>query len=461
MTMEQNGVILKFDYAGEQTVENITKIVGLVCARYLVPVIDKLNLEANPRSSKTGDVTEAIQDTIKNNPALFPFMSKGILLGASQYERLERNRIRIAVVDSQVEGILDGGHNTLAIGLYILDQALNYAGGQMPRGSKTWDQFKTLWVDNRDKIDTYIKDIQAAEDNSELSFLIPVELLVPRDPQDENCVASFRNDLYSICEARNHNHELDLSTKENQRGYFEALKEVLERHNPQIAERVRWKTNTEGDVKAIDLVAISWIALSLVEPVRDERNMSKKVEPVGPTQIFSAKAACMSQFDKLMGSPDVTIESDDNYRRVLMNDEVKSAFEVAVQLPELYDYIYEQFPRLYNRSGGSYGGITAVKNVNKKTKKVTPFSGKEIDMLSPEGFLIPLLYGLQTLMEATTDSNGQRIIRWKQAPMPYLVNNLERIVKEYRELIVAFDWDPQKVGKSKISYTTALRLFKD
>lgn len=459
--MEQNGVILKFDYAGEQTVENITKIVGLVNARYLIPVIDNLNLEANPRSSKTGDVTEAIQETIKNNPSLFPFMSKGILLGASQYERLERNRIRIAVVDSQVEGILDGGHNTLAIGLYILEQALNHAGLQMPKGSKTWDQFKALWTENRDKVDSYIKEPQSPEGNPELGFLIPVELLVPRDPQDENCVTSFRNDLYSICEARNHNHELDLSTKENQRGYFEALKEVLERHNPQIASRVRWKTNTDGDVKAIDLVAISWIALSLVEPVRDERNTNKRVEPVGPTQIFSAKAACMSQFDKLMGSPDVTIESDDNYRRVLMNDEVLSAFEVAVQLPELYDYIYEHFPRLYNQAGGSYGGIKAVGNVNKKAKKVTPFSGKEIKTLSPEGFLIPLLYGMQSLMEATTDSNGHRIIRWKQAPMPYLVNNLDKIVREYRDLIIAFDCDPQKVGKNKLSYTTALRLFTD
>ncbi len=459
--MEHNGVILKFDYAGEQTVKDITKIVGLVNARYLITVIDHLNLEANPRSSKTGDVTEAIQETIRNNSDLFPFMSKGILLGASQYERLERNRIRINIVDPQVEGILDGGHNTLAIGLYILSEALDYANEQMPKGSKTWDQFKALWDANRDKVENYIKDLQATESNDELSFFVPVELLVPRDPRDEGCVLSFRNDLYSICEARNHNHELDLSTKENQRGYFEALKETLERHNPQITARVRWKTNTEGDVKAIDLVAIAWIALNLVTPVRDERNLNKKVEPVAPTQIFSAKAACMSQFDKLMGSPDVTIESDNNYRRELVNDEVKSAFEVAVQLPELYDYIYEQFPRLYNRAGGSYGGLAAVENVNKKSKKVTPFSGKEIDVLSPEGFLIPLLYGMQSLMEATTDNNGHRIIRWKQAPMPYLVNNLERIVKEYRDVILGLDKDPQKVGKNKLSYTTALRLFKD
>ena len=45
--------------------------------------------------------------------------------------------------------------------------------------------------------------------------------------------------------------------------------------------------------------------------------------------------------------------------------------------------------------------------------------------------------------------------------MPYLVNNLDKIVREYRDLIIAFDCDPQKVGKNKLSYTTALRLFTD
>ncbi len=461
MAMEQNGIILKFDFAGEQTVKNITKITGLVNARYLIPVIDHFNLEANPRSSKTGDVTEAIQSTIEDTPQLFPFKSKGVLIAASQYERLERNRIRISIVDKQVEGILDGGHNMLAIGLYILDKALYYADEKMPRGSKTWDQFKELWVAKRDKVENYISDLQATEADDELNFLVPVELLVPRDPQDENCVFSFRNDLYTICEARNHNHELDLSTKENQRGYFDDFKEILDAHNPQIAERVRWKTNTEGDVKAIDLIALAWIALNLVTPVRDERNTNKLVEPIAPTQIFSAKAACMTQFDRLMGSPDVTAEGDGNYRRELKNPEVMSALKVAVQLPECYDYIYENFPQLYNQAGGSYGSITAVKNVNKRTKKVAPFSGKEIETLSPDGFIVPLVYGLQSLMEATTDRDGQRIIRWKQSPLPYLVNNLERIVKEYYDYIQLCDYDPVRIGKAKFSYRTALDYYKD
>lgn len=72
-----NSIIIKFEGANEQTVGNITKVVGLVQARFFVPIIDTLNLEANPRSSKTGAVTDAIQETIINNPALFPFMSKG------------------------------------------------------------------------------------------------------------------------------------------------------------------------------------------------------------------------------------------------------------------------------------------------------------------------------------------------------------------------------------------------
>lgn len=66
-------VIIKFDFSAEQTVGQVTKAVGLVKARYLISVIDVLDLKANPRSSKTGPVTAAIEDSIENDPALFPF----------------------------------------------------------------------------------------------------------------------------------------------------------------------------------------------------------------------------------------------------------------------------------------------------------------------------------------------------------------------------------------------------
>lgn len=462
MEKAENSVIIKFDFAGEQQVDNIVKINGLVNARYLVSIIDNLGLDANPRSSKTGDVTEAIQRTIAYNPRLFPFMTKGILLAASKYERLERNRIKFSVVDKQVEGILDGGHNTLAIGLYILTKAMEYYGEKVPKGAKTWDQFKEIWTKHRNLVEGYLTDSLKDNKINFLQFYIPVELVVPRDPEDENCVYSFRNDLYDICEARNHNHELDLSTKDNQRGYYDYLKSALENHNPQIAKRVRYKTNTAGEVKVLDLVALSWIALNLIDPVTDEKNSSKQVGPIAASRIFTSKGACATQYDRLMGSPDVTIESDDNYQRQLCNSQIESALNVAVQLPELYDYIYENFPKLYNASSGSYGNITSVKNINEGRKeKKAPFCGKKIETLSPEGFIIPLVYGLQSLMKSEVNSNGERIISWRTAPMPYLVNNLPQIVSEYKDVVVGFDYDPVKVGRSNLSYTTALRLFKD
>ena len=245
---EKKGIIIKFEGHSEQTVGNITKITGLVQARFFVAIIDSLNLEANPRSSKTGAVTDAIQETITNMPALFPFMSKGVLLAASKYERLERGRIKIEPINPKIEGILDGGHNTLAIGLYILGLAMEYHGEKLSSAAKTWDEFKALWTENRNMIESYIRDAQNRETNNLLDFLVPVELLVPRDDTDSACVFSFTNNLLEVCEARNNNAELQLAAKANQKGYFDALQELMKAHNPVIANKIEWKTKDRKSV---------------------------------------------------------------------------------------------------------------------------------------------------------------------------------------------------------------------
>jgi len=158
-----------------------------------------------------------------------------------------------------------------------------------------------------------------------------------------------------------------------------------------------------------------------------------------------------------MSSPDVTIETSADYKRELKNNEVCTAFKIAVELPELYDYIYEMFPRFYNAAGGSYGRITAVKTLNEKRKdKTTPFTEKEIETVSPDGFIMPLVYGLQALME----NNGNNEIRWKQPPMVFLHNNLEKIVAHYAGIFSMCDYDPQKIGKNPQSYAQALAGFK-
>ncbi len=455
--MPSKSVIIKFDFSNEQTVGKITKVVGLVKARYIIPVIDVLDLKANPRSSKTGAVTKAIQESISTDPNLFPFKTKGILLAASQYERLERSRIKMSPDDLEIEGILDGGHNALAIGLYILSEALSYAGEDLPKGEKTWDQFKELWTEYRLLITKYVESAERGRER--FDFYVPVELLIPRDADDMSCVESFKSNLLEICEARNNNVELNIAAKANQQGFFDELKSMMERRNPGLCSKVEWKTNDGGDIRVQDIVALTWIPLALITPVKDR--FGKAIEPVSPSKLYSAKGSCLKQFEKLMQSPDVTAKTGSDYKRELINSEVNSAFRIAVELPELYDYIYETFPALYNAAGGNYGRIGAVKKLNERIKvKSAPYSGKEISTLSPDGYIMPLVYGLQALMANSTSGSVNGEITWTLPPMPFLHDNLARIVKHYYGIIGVCDFDPQKVGKSMQSYELALSGFK-
>jgi hypothetical protein len=139
---------------------------------------------------------------------------------------------------------------------------------------------------------------------NQLNFLVPIELLVPRDADDPDCVEAFKNELLEICAARNNNVQLQVSAKANQLGYFDTLKEFMDAYSPDISSRVEWKTNDGGDIKVQDLIALAWIPLSLITPVKDTNG--RDIEPVAPLKIYSGKGACLKQFEKLMSSPAVT-----------------------------------------------------------------------------------------------------------------------------------------------------------
>lgn len=453
--IEQNpSIILKFDQSTEQTVGYITKIVGLVKSKHIIPMIDVLDLKANPRSSKTGPVTRAIQESIEADPNLFPFKTKGVLLASSRYEKLDRGRIKIMPDNFEIEGILDGGHNTLAIGLYILKRAMNFKGENFPKGEVTWDRFKELWLENRETINQYQESLRNEDVLGVLNFYVPIELLVPSDGNDFVCVEKFKNDLLEICEARNNNVELNVSAKANQKGYFDTLRNEMSQRYPELSNRIEWKTNDGGDIKVQDLIALAWIPLALITPVKDENN--KVIENVAANKLYSAKGSCLKQFEKLMASPEVTNKTTVDYKRELKNVEVGSALRLAVEIPELYDYIYERFPEYYNAADGKYGRITAVRKMNEKRKnKKTPFFDRPVEYLNPEGYIMPLIYGLQALMK---NNNGK--IEWIQPPKNFLEENLEKIVNRYGRVIKMCEFDPQKVGKNVQIYDEALDIYK-
>ena len=455
----EKSIIIKLENPSEFTLGEIKKITGHVMAKYIPAIIDTLDLEANPRASRTGTVTDAIQDSINVNPMLFPFKTKGILLAFSQYKYLDRGRIKLTTDNPVIEGILDVGHNTLAIGLDILKKSLEYVDQTLPKGSKTWDQFKELWENNSNIIDQYLQYLKNNPEIKDLNYLIPVEIDVPRDPEDIACITKYKNDLFDICYARNNNAQLANSDKANHRGYFDDLKLFMENHNKTLSDRIIWKSNDGGSIKAQDLVALALIPLSLITPVKDENG--KKIEAIAPNKLYSGKGSCLQHFERIMSSEDVTIVDENDSKHKLLNDEVSSALQIAVDIPELYDYIYEKLPNLYNAAGGSFGKITAIKSMNsKKTPKLTPYLGKKVNTLCPDGFVMPLVYGLKTLMTNTT-INGKNTIVWSQPPMSFLEKNLGKIVEQYSLVINMCDFDPQKVGKASQAYQMVVAAYKN
>ena len=456
---DEEGVVFRFEKSVHQQVGDITKILGLVKAKNLIPMIDHLDLQANPRDSKTGNVTDAIQASIEEDPELFPFKTKGILLAASDYETLERGRIRVFFDNRNVEGILDGGHNTLAIGMLILRRACALAGIKSIRKRVTWSEFKEMWTAKRDLIAKYQESVRrpddspkvVGEDTGELSFYVPIELLVPTNPEDKLCVEDFRRNLLEICEARNNNAELTTAAKANQQGVFEVLKKLFKENDPALYDRIEWKTNEGGDIKVRDIVSLAWIALRHAPEVTDSDG--KKIDPPSPVKMYSGKEDPLKRFERYMTSPSVSSPTSD-YTVDLHNTKVYSALRLTVDIPALYDYIYEQFPSLYNAANGSYGSITAVKKLNaSKTAKVTPFGGKPVEKASPEGFIMPLVYGLHTLVDPET-------LTWRTDPQQFLEQNLPSIVKRYVELFKPLGWNPQTIGKSLMSYTTVEDSYK-
>lgn len=444
MQKTNNSITLKFEQSSEQVAGFVSRITGLVKIKHLIPLINELNLQANPRDSKVGEVTNQIRESLEITPEIFPFKTKGILLAASDYERLDRGRYSLSFNDPDLEGILDGGHNTLAIGLHILELAYGEQAEAKLKPVRLWQDFKDLWDQSQEVIADYRTALET--DDKSLDALVPVELLVPADPDDTLVLSDFNKSLLDICSARNNNVQLRAETKANAQGLFDDLKNKLPL---EIANLVEWRTNDGGEIKVTDIVALTWIPFrKMLEKLEIVGEDEKKIEPVNPTAIYSSKGECMARFEKLMSSPGVTI---DGPRRELRNNAVLSALTLAGQMPALYDLVYELFPDSYNKNDGKFGRITEVKKMNSARIKQTKFGKKGIGWKYPDGYIIPLVAGLESLI--AVDESGN--VDWKTDPAKFLRDNIDAIVENYKDVIEMVNYDPQKVGKSAGSYRSA------
>lgn len=447
-------VTIKFEKIAEQTIDEITRISGFVRARHFVAIIDSLDLEANPRAARVGRVTNAITESIRTTPKEFPFKTKGVLLGAMQYELLDRGRVRATFTERDKEGILDGGHNTMAIGLHVLRMA-GVTDNKLRR-AKDWATFRALWDAESEAVKKLRGDLPGGNqpesaDDDDLSFLIPVELLVPSDPSNHVIVDDFQSSILEICAARNNNAELVVAGKSNQAGLYEHLKALLPAN---ISARIEWKTGEGGAVKISDLIALTWIPLSLLDPMPTDPGERAVVPPI-PQNLYRNKGECLTKFDDLMRLEAVTTEIGGKFE--LHNRRVYSALEAAAKLPEVWDLIEELYPDAYNRAGGQYGRIGAVKKANlAKAPKKSNFAGRAIPTASPDGFLYPLVYGVRELMRQTESGT----IEWIIDPVAFVRDHIVEIAEQYMAVVQALKWEPQPIGKAPLAYQVVSMAYK-
>ena len=223
-----------------------------------------------------------------------------------------------------------------------------------------------------------------------------------------------------------------------------------------MAAAVEWKTNDGGRIKVRDIIALCWIGLSKMELPGGLR--------VNPNQIYRNKAVCVAVFNKLLGSmtrsqrpPKAVTPSSSTTKPV------RSAMQIAGVFPELYDMLYDETPltptmmRWQLREDFCRSGFTIPKKAAEQNPKflraqpTTPFFQHQVKYTCPDGFIVPLLYGLRALLEVDKDG----LLAWKTNPQAFLSKRLVEIMKSYRLVIEMAGWDPQKVGKNISAYDYA------
>ena len=460
--------IIKIENPSLRVLNNIRRITGFVKVRGLIDIITNLNLDANPRNAKKSPVTKDIIETIRETPELYPFKSKGILIGASECVELERNRYSLSFKNLKLEGILDGGHNTLAIALYLLEESILLSNNpkfiaekqkELNR-VKTWDEMKKFWG----KMIRSVSNLKQKESDA-LDALVPVELLVPDTDSEEN-IHDFLTSILLICAARNNNVQLRDETLANQDGVFDSLKEILERQIPDVYDKVSWKTNQLGDIDIRFLISLVWIPLGVALKHLDGKGTLTSIKPLPGTTAYSSKSEAVKRYRELIKAKDISekVTGGDKNTWVVRNSYIKSALEMVPTVLKVYDYVYENFQDAYNKNDGKFGRIEAVKNESKQRRNfITPFGRKNIEgpekMVPPAGYMMPVVYGLRELVKVDEESET---LSWAVDPMKFFgeISNLTKIVGSFMGNMRDVGFDPQRVGKGDSPYSQVANTVK-
>lgn len=245
---------------------------------FLLNCLNKQIIKVNPRIATVNKITRSIHETLDTSPELFWFKSKGILLSTEICEELDRNRVRLSFDDLDYEGIMDGGHNTFAIAIYIIEKLFD-------RKLKTWDECKSYWNSNYENIlEEFGKNVE------KFRFTIPIEILTPN--KEDGSVEEFYDNISEICSARNNNVQLKETAKGNQVGFYDYLKERLD-----LKYDIIWKTGDIGKIKSEDVISLSTLGLIFLN---EQNLLPNSIKSLNKISIYSQKENVLIFLMKLL-----------------------------------------------------------------------------------------------------------------------------------------------------------------
>lgn len=143
----------------------------------------------------------------------------------------------------------------------------------------------------------------------------------------------------------------------------------------------------------------------------------------------------------------------------IIDSAVKSGFELVDDIIRFCDKVYYYFPYIYNFNAGSFGRIKGVTQKENKTggyisKYTGPFNTfeKKSTYDYAYGFFYPIICGLTELMKIENNK-----LSWIINPMTinFESDDIKQCFGIYTDAIKEMQYDPQKVGKSGLSYKLA------
>ena len=474
--------------ASVQMGSKLQKVIGLLSAKELAKMMDGITLKPNPRSPNVNKITKAIARTLETDPELLQYKTKGILA----YGDIISRSGRVFDFDFSTPsygGILDGGHNFLAIVRTMIIDAVRHKYSSLKKEDKRIrkdaEKIRSL-RDLMQKWQTYgacvkelVESLSALPTKArkqdkvarKFSFLLPIEIIAPCQGTSEKDVKEI---IHEISVARNNNVQLKEVAIAQHKGSYELLKHILPE---EVNTKVQWKSGeNQCPIAPTKVVPLALLPLKKLEEVGILSKLAKAIHainegdedaeeapfpPVKLMSMYTSTAGCISIYSQVIDAVANLKESGGDAEGIV--DSVVESMSVIGELPRVWDTIEWKFEEFFSLavSGNEkkYSELPCNNKGPAKSETPTKFFTHQIPKgkyVCRAGFATPLFMSMcSALMAYNVESksvqwvvSSEKLINELTYPSKYF----KSMMRDYVSLIRTVDYDPSKFGKAPMPY---------